>query len=79
MDKDNLVAQIMCSDEKDVENLEEQKSNIIDRLNLAGIDNARIYVNKADVQPQGRSRVLDKAPTQQIFRAARIFIDAIAK
>ena len=79
MDKDNLVAQIMCSDEKDVENLEEQKNNIIDRLNLAGIDNARIYVNKADVQPQGRSRVLDKVPTQQIFRAARIFIDAIAK
>lgn len=79
MDKDNLVAQIMCSDEKDVENLEEQKNNIIDRLNLAGIENARIYVNKADVQPQGRSRVLDKVPTQQIFRAARIFIDAIAK
>lgn len=77
MDKENLVAQIMCAEEADVGRLEDKKDAICDNLSKSGIDNARIFVNKADKQPDGRNKVLEKTTTRQIFKAARIFIDAI--
>lgn len=79
MDEHNFMAQIMCSEAYGVEAMQQKKSEFSEGLAGIGIKDAKLYINRAAIQPEGKSFADEKAATEKIFRAAKIFIDIIAK
>lgn len=79
MDNNSLIVQIMCSEADGVAVIEEKKAELAEKLENNGVTSVKIYVNRAQKQPEGKSAVMEKASTEKIFKAAKIFIVGIAK
>ena len=79
MDRSGFTAQIMCSEVQGVALVEEKSTVIAAELENMGAGTVKIYVNRATQQPDGKSSVKEKVPTEKIFRAAKIFIKSLAK
>ncbi len=79
MDNNSLIVQIMCSEADGVAAIEEKKAELAEKLADNGVTSLKIYVNRAQKQPEGKSAVMEKASTEKIFKAAKIFIVGIAK
>ncbi len=73
-DGHSLRAQVMCSETEGMSPLEERGAKIAGELRERGVEEVRISVNRAAAQPEGKSETLEGVSTEELFRAAKIFI-----
>lgn len=78
VDSQGIFAQITGTEEA-VNTFNAKKDDIAEGLKQLGLEEIRLFANRADVRPSGSFSVKDGVKTELIFRAAKIFIMEIAK